>query len=376
MLLPDRGEETSCGPARPKSSTQLKDPVNSVATVKQERASRARRWCLRALTVVGGSIAASVAAWAMTTAAASAGHDSDDNSWLGGGKLIKVDDVVSEGKQAVRDGVHRVDDGVGRVQDALRTNNEPGPAEDAENDDKHGKPGRDNADNAADDTGNADAHGSSSVHQATAALGLNDDMHATADGIAAMLDGLFSLDYQHPGRGDLGLDGALDDAGHLNDLRDKLDSWFRPAADDVLPELPGGITDGAAPMPMPAPSVPAGVGGSVSDNPFLADSTIEQAAPIVAAAGGSVDRDADGAAVSDVTDSPSDGSPLRLPAGAPAAPSAPANGGATGGHADGSQFAVTSGSGLALIAASATKALTGAYVAPFEPGRQPGVTPD
>ncbi|WP_157361765.1 hypothetical protein [Haloechinothrix halophila] len=346
-----------------------------MAAVKQERASRARRWCLRALTVVGGSIAASVAAWAMTTATASADHDSGDNSWLGGGDLVKVDEVVSESKQALRDGVHRVDGGVDRVQDALRTNNEPGPAKD---DDKDGKPGREDADNAADDTDNAaaGAHGSSSVHQATGALGLNDHMHATADGIAAMLDGLFALDYQHPGRGDLGLGGALDDAGHLNDLRDKLDSWFRPAADDVLPALPGGITDGAAPMPMPAPSVPAGVGGSVSDNPFLTDSAIEQATPILSAAGGSIDRAANAAAASDVTDSPSDGSPVRLPAGAPAAPSAPANGGATGGHADGSQFAVTSGSGLALIAASATKALTGASVAPVEPGRQPGVTPD
>ncbi len=349
--------------------------MNAVATAKQERASRARRWCLRVLTVVGGSIAASVAAWAMTTAVASAEHGSDDNSWFGGSRLVKVDDVVADGKQAVRDGMHPVDDGVDRVHDALRTNNEPGPAEDDE-----GKPGRENADDSDDTTtavgDNADAaHGSSSAHQTAGSLGLSNHMHATADGIAQMLGDLFALDYQQPGRDDLGLDGTLNDA-HFNNLRDKLNNWFHPAADDVLPGLPGGIAEGAAPMPMPAPSVPAGVGGSVADNPFLADDVAEHAAPVLAAAGGSMDNAADTVAASDVTDSPSDGSPLRLPAGAPAAPSAPANGGATGGHADGSPFAVTSGSGFALIAASATKVLTGASVAPLEPGRQPGVTPD
>ncbi|GAA5106220.1 hypothetical protein [Haloechinothrix salitolerans] len=346
-----------------------------MASVKQERASRVRRWCLRTLTVVGGSIAASVAVWAMTTAAASADNDSDGDSWLGGSKLVEVSDVVAGGEQAVRDGVHRVDDGVDRVRDALRTNNEPGPAEDG---DGKGEPGREDIDNE-DKDGAGDTAGTSntaSVDHVANSLGLNDHMHATADGIAEMLNGLFALDYQQPGRGDLGLDGALDDATHLDDLREKLTGWFRPAADEVLPGLPGGIADGAAPLPMPAPSVPAGVGGSVSDNPFLADSATAQAAPILAAAGGSADRDADVVAASDVTDSPSDGSPLRLPAGAPAAPSAPANGGATGGHADGSPFAVTSGSGLALTALSAAKALTGAAVAPVEPGRQPGVTPD
>lgn len=351
--------------------------MNAVATAKQERASRARRWCLRVLTVVGGSIAASVAAWAMTTAVASAEHDSDDNSWFGGSRVVKVGDVVADGKDAVRDGTHRVDDGVDRVHDALRTNNEPGPAAD----DKGGKPGRGDAEDADDTTNtggdNADgADGSTSLHQTADSLGVSNHMHATADCIAQMLGDLFALDYQQPDRGDLGLDGTLNDAAHLNNLRDELNDWFHPAADDVLPGLPGGIAEGAAPMPMPAPSVPAGVGGSVADNPFLADDVAEHAAPILAAAGGSMDNAADTVAASDVTDSPSDGSPLRLPAGAPAAPSAPANGGATGGHADGSPFAVTSGSGLALIAALATKALTGASVAPFEPGRQPGVTPD
>ncbi|MPY98873.1 MAG: hypothetical protein GEU97_12910 [Actinophytocola sp.] len=348
--------------------------MNAVATAKQERASRVRRWCLRVLTVVGGAIAASVAAWAMTTAVASAEHDSDDNSWFGGSRLVKVNDVVTDGKQTVRNGMQGVDDGVNRVHDALRTNNEPGPAAD----DKGGKPDRENADDTTNvDAENADAaDDSSSVHQTASSLGLNGHMHATADGIAKMLGDLFALDYQQPGRDDLGLDGTLNDAAHFNKLRDKLDNWLHPAADDVLPGLPGGIAEGAAPMPMPAPSVPAGVGGSVADNSFLADDAAEQAAQILAAAGGSVDRDADTVAASDVNDSPSDGSPLRLPAGAPAAPSAPAHGGATGGHADGSPFAVTSGSGFALIAAAATKALTGAAAAPFEPGRQPGVTPD
>ncbi|MPY77249.1 MAG: hypothetical protein GEV04_01895 [Actinophytocola sp.] len=345
-----------------------------MATAKQERASRARRWCLRALTVVGGSIAASVAAWAMTTASASAEHDSDDNSWLSGPKLVKVDNVVADGEQTVRDGVHRVDENVDRVQNALRANNEPGPADDDGTRGKHGKPGREDADDAdSDDTA---ANGSSAVHQPANSLGSSDHLHATSDGLAEMLNGLFALDYKQPGRGDLGLDGALNDAAHLNDLHGELDNLFRPAADDVLPSLPGGITDGAAPMPMPAPSVPTGVGGSVSDNAFLADDTAERADQIMVAADRGVDRAADVVAASDGTDSPSDGSPVRLPAGAPAAPTAPANGGATGGHADGSPLAVTFGSGFALIAASATKALSGATVALFEPGRQPGVTPD
>lgn len=353
--------------------------MNSVATVKQERVQRARRWCLRVIAVIGGAIAASVAACALTTAAASADQaNNDDYSWLSGGSKL-VNGVVNDGERALRSSVNDLRSNVDRVQDSLRTNNEPGPVKD-----------KDDSEDSTADGAHIHVHADGTNHEHSSdrdadenpvdsSLGLSDSTQASADGIAAMLDGLFGMSPQHSARGDLSLDGAIDDAAQLDGLRNQISHWLTPAATGVLPDVPvpGGMDQGAAPMPMPLPSAPSGhsgVGGSVVGQIHHADFAVKHADSNHSATGDS-DRGTHHAADSDVSDSPSDGGPIGLPTGAPGAPAAPGTGNA-GGHADGSPFAVTSGSGIALGAIQAAKAVSGAGFAPIEPGRQPGVTPD
>lgn len=325
------------------------DTVTPVATAKPEHAQRARRWCSRALLVLGGALAGSAAVWAVSTATATAAPlDSDEYS-------------------LTRSAEAAVGDTVDRVEKTLR------------GDDK-GKDKSDSRPDAKDDTDD-DESGTTEDGQddgGVIAPGIGAEAGGCFPGatpLSALIGGLVGADCA-PGRGEAPV-GDVESAD-LDDLSTRFEQWFGGELNDVVAELP--TDDFRVVDELPAPFGPPASGAAdVTDTV-----DVEQADAAGHVTGVATDLSQDAASDDDSSarsagdnqNFPSDGIPLRMPAGSPAAPSIPGTGLAGAGNTDGAPLAITHGSGNTLSAAMANKVLSGAYVAPVEPGRQPGVTPD
>lgn len=317
-----------------------------MASAKQLRGHRARRWCTRALVVIGGAVAGTVAAWALSTTGAAA-DESGDRSWP------RASELTEEAREALKSGAERAADELrGHVDlDGASEPSSKKPADDA------------------DDEANRDSH-RKRWSRDDAESNLNEIAGRPLDGVGALLERLLGSDYYQPpeqGKNPFDCDGEF-----ATEFCDRLDGWFNPGdVEDIVGELPD--IDPENPD-TPAPGVPAIGDGTDAER---ADSTGRDGLPSIGAGdSGTSERGSPANWVLAATDFPGDGIPMRMPTGAPAAPSTAGAGTAGASHADGSPQVITSILGRASTAETACEANTGATAAPVEPGRQPGVTPD
>lgn len=319
------------------------------ASVRSERGRRARRWCTRAILVLGGTVVGTAAAWAVSTTNASAApSDSSDRS--GSAAAEHRSESADRALEFMNDPAHFLRKGAEEAADSLRTGNEPHPvASGAESD----------SDTAADVVSSIDeADEITDVEQvredATGSDGESVDESFTDRCAETMsvLEGLLGSSDENP----------LEDT----EWGDRISEWFGPQ--DII-ELPGSpIAIPGLPGTLPADDAPATAPGLATEFAGLS--------PVSVTESGTSSRTTSDD-VRDVTSElPSGGMPLRLPMGAPTAPFSQNGGHAGHGNADGSTVGATFASGNAVFASLADTALTGTDRVPFEPGRQPGVTPD
>lgn len=318
-----------------------------MASAKQLRGHRARRWCTRALVVVGGAVAGTVAAWALSTTGAAADDESGDRSWP------RASELTEEAREALKSGVERAADEL-RGHAEQNDGNEPSSKKPADE---------------ADDEANRDSH-RKRWSRDDVESNLNEIDGQSLDGVGALFERLLGSDYYQPpeqGKNPFDCDGDF-----ATEFCDRLEGWFNPGdVGDIVDELPD--VDPENPD-TPAPGVPAIGDGTDAER---ADSTGRDDLPAIGAGdSGTSERGSPANWVLAATDFPGDGIPMRVPTGAPVAPSTAGAGTAGASHADGSPQVITSILGRASAATTACEANTGAAAAPVEPGRQPGVTPD
>lgn len=249
----------------------------------------------------------------------------------------------------MNDPAHFLRKGAEEAADSLRTGSEPHPVSpEAESD----------SDTAADVVSSIDeADEITDVEQA------REDAPGSADGFAdesfadrcaetmSVFEGLLGSSDENP----------LEDS----EWGDRISEWFGPQ--DIF-ELPGSpIAIPGLPGTLPAYGPPAAPGLATE---------FAGLAPVSATENGTSSRTTPDDVRDITSELPSDGMPLQLPMGAPTAPFSQNGGHAGHGNADGSTVGATFASGNAVFAGLADTALTGTDRVPFEPGCQPGVTPD
>lgn len=332
--------------------------MTQVAPGRSERVSRARRWCSRAVLVIGGAVVGTAAAWAVSTASAGADQadagSRNENRTAAQHRSEKAEDALSRARDLAGDPAHLLRKGAERASEALGTGGEPhlvgntGQRGDSAQDDESPSPG--SAEDLVDVVGDAEETATQSGDR------VQNSFMESCEGALAVFEAVPGSGEQNP------FEGA--------DWQDRFEDWFASGLDDIveIPENPVGVP--LLPGTLSAPSdhlasLPGTAAGSAGTVPATVDA---------------VQRDGTSRGFSDdarefIPELPSNGIPLQMP-GAPAAPSAPNSGHAGHGNADGSTVGATFGSGSALDAESADMALVGTSRVPFEPGRQPGVTPD
>ncbi|MQA63779.1 MAG: hypothetical protein GEU86_20450 [Actinophytocola sp.] len=323
-----------------------------MATAKSEHAQRARRWASRALLVLGGALAGSAAVWAVSTGTATAASLESDDS---------LSHSAERMQQWVADGEAAAGATVDRVEKTLRADDGNKSDSGSEADAK-----KDTDEPAATESGQADGGAVFPGIGAEAARG-------AATHLSALIGGLVGGDCDQ-GRGAAPVD---DVDSEVDDLRTRFEAWFSGELDDVVAELPTDDFEVVDELPAPFGPPASGAAGAADVTDTV---DVERAGHLTGVA---TDHSQHAASDDDASardggnqNFPSDGIPVRMPAGSPAAPSIPGTGLAGAGNTDGAPLAITHGSGNTLCAAMANKVLSGAYVAPVEPGRQPGVTPD
>lgn len=333
-------------------------------------ATRFGRLASRALFVVGGALAATAAAWAVSSSAASA--DTVDAS------VTPVADATAAGIGDVTDGVARfAGDVTGAAQglsscgQGATTWSEPGTTRPDCSLDQLGGPHRDDL------SGSREA--AEKVSTATSDLG----QHAVVKPVRRTLGSL-----EHIARKPQDARQVIADATApppaARDFGRKLWDLLDPStpADLVdLPDLPSKPASGSEQLPVPGiPEKPA----EAEQNLGAAAMTTSDALQSVFSA---VDvqslAPAQGAELPSRHDGGDRGlpgvpfSPAQLPAAPLSIPNSPAGGNtAPGGHLDGLNFGVPSWVAAAVDNAVAASTRTGLAHTPRTPGEQPGVTPD
>lgn len=320
-----------------------------MASAKPLRDHRARRWCTRAFIVLGGAVAGTVAAWALSTTGAAAADERDDRSWP------RATELAAQTRKAIESGAER-------VGDELRSQGKPDGAK---------EPTGQKPDGDADTDAGSDADANRDpLHERWSHDDVESSLRETSgeslDGVSGLLERLLGSEYRPPEHGEnpFGCDGEF-----AAEFCDRIDDWFDP--DDVVGELPDVDPES------PDATGPGGPSSSEGTDAVRAD-TAGLGGPRVTGAdeSGTSERGSPAGWTLAATDFPGDGIPSRMPTGAPVAPSTAGAGTAGASHADGSPQVITSILGRASAAATACEANTGAAAAPVEPGRQPGVTPD
>lgn len=307
------------------------------AATTSEGAGRARRWLSRALAVAGGAVAATAAAWLVSTATASASTEDTHLPELRTEKVSEVGDALT-----------------GAAREATAGQDEP----------------------AGSGSGEAKPFGR--------------DAFRLPDGKAAGAMLKDSAQRFWDERLAKPVNDTLDTVSGLvraperpRELGKEFWNILKPGGDDLvdLPQLPGlpdnAATDGTSAQPAaPVPSADTALPLDAAAQSDAADRSLEQRA---------ADREPDGsgaAAPSGAThpaahdDRSAPESPLRLPTPKPSALPTSTGGTMGGSHIDGPLFGVPAGSLSAFHEAEAGAVRLGARHLPTQPGAQPGVTPD
>jgi hypothetical protein len=345
--------------------------VAGAAAAKREGAGRAGRWCSRALVVLGGAIAGTAAAWAVSSAAASADTEpaTADLTPITDAATGSLNDVTG----AVAGSTGEAAGTAAHVWDEAACH--AGAAE---------------LPTMAQDAG---PRAGSAGGETAACAATGDDAsrfsdEETAVGASHAVDGLTDGALVHPVERGLGglehfmrkpqdarqvIDRTLTPPREVPNVGAAVWQFLHPRAQGdgliQLPRVPAG-TDGR--IPATSPAAPAANGPAVPAQATLAGipaslQSMPTATPVDAQQGdASGDRD----------DAPAGTLPVRMPIAPPVAPSAPSGGPSAGGHFDGLLFGASAGSLAAVDNAVIGSVRPGLRFTPFEPGAQPGVTPD
>ncbi|MBA0124005.1 hypothetical protein H0B56_00425 [Haloechinothrix sp. YIM 98757] len=340
--------------------------MTEVASAIAKRGMRVRRWCTRALIVLGGTVAGTAAAWTISTASA----ESASLEQSGHSTVWTVEDDAVESDGDLRDVGEKASSwtrsNLDRVADSLRTGGEPheessdAESEDASETDEHGA---DRGDSTV--AGSAESIGSDRVtlrkRGERTQDRLEESLSMTADSIERLL--LWQDDAAE--RFDR-LDGS-------SDLPERFRDWFSPGVDDIA-DLPGGTSDQAEQSEDAAAvrdtdgdaaEVVDEESGAVRDD---ATSVIESGADSVPRDDDSVGAGASSALHEVMAHSSESGS---------APSSVPATGSIGSAHTvDHTPLTSILGFSKAADVVETHGATDGASRVPFEPGQQPGVTPD
>jgi hypothetical protein len=367
-----------------------------MAATEGWRTERVGRWCSRFLVVLGGAVAGTATAWALSTSGASAATEPADDP---------IANIVAEVRTHTAESTEKA----GKASAAERTSDTSATSDDAS------ATSADDATTSSADatTSSADATTSSdSGSTACAALGVAQDRRevrsisgstgdineADADVTSAICDFADRAAIQ-PARRALG--AAEQVMRNPQDTRQVIERTLTPSQDaqdftktvlgllnpkaggdliENLPEIPGlpGERFGQPALPAPDTAAP---GRAASGPGFLQIFTVEipmaaqnvsgSAAPVRHSTGDSAD-DARSTG-DDREDAPVQ--PLRIPLAPPTVPSAP--GGTNGaGHVDGTMFGVPVDSFAAFDDTVIGEVRSGVRHLQVSPGTQPGVTPD
>ncbi|MDV6011004.1 hypothetical protein [Haloechinothrix sp. LS1_15] len=353
-----------------------------VTSAIAKRGMRVRRWCTRALVVLGGTIAGAAITVALSSASAEAAHESTQGegtqpasssevvNWLDSDSDRDLRDVGDDVRTWARSGVER-------VGDELRTGGEPHRESHETRDD--GDPSGTSSDSGreADDDGATEHPCPLGVTCAdeTDRASLAERGELTREAVeesvvrtSATVERV--LDWPERAAERL---GELDDESWSDSWSDALRDWFRPEIEDVL-DVPEGAGDQRAQSKEDLDT--RGSSGSEA-HPIAEDTTgtARDGAPTVIESGDYAPRVADSL---QGTTSPELHDVTAQPAGgASGAGSHPTTGSASPVQVmDYMPLSTLLGFSKAVDAGKARGAVSGANQAPFAPGSQPGVTPD
>ncbi|GAA3534563.1 hypothetical protein GCM10022222_17630 [Amycolatopsis ultiminotia] len=355
--------------------------MTNAAAHERRGATRARRLASRALFVLGGAVAATAAAWTVSSAAASADPQPDagsDNSL--NASVTPVTDATVAGLRDVTHGASKfTGDVAGTAAGATQklsecgqsatTWSEPGASRPGCSPDLHGH--RDHS------RSTAEHEVSGRVSEAVTDLGQNAVLRPVQRGLG-------SLEHiaRKPSDTKQVITEATTPSPEAQEFGRKIWALLDPGQTGGLVKLPD------------VPVVPVQPGDSAPDAtvaPADAQQNLGAAAMSTSDALRSVFPAVDGARThvpSDSTGVPSDDqhhgdapgtpfSPAQLPIAPPSIPTAPGGGATTpGGHLDGLNFGVPTWVAAAVDNAVAGMARAGVRHTSFTPGAQPGVTPD
>ncbi|SNR27589.1 hypothetical protein SAMN06265360_10191 [Haloechinothrix alba] len=341
--------------------------MTEVASAIAKRGMRVRRWCTRALIVLGGTVVGTAAAWTISTASA----ESASLEQSGHSTVWTVEDDAADSDGDLRDVGEKASSwtrsSLDRVADSLRTGGEPheessgAESEDASESDEDGA---DRGDSAV--AGSAESTGSDGATLRKRGERTQDELEESLSTTADSIEGLLLWQDDAAERFDR-LDGS-------SDLPERFRDWFRPGVDDIA-DLPGGTSDQAE-QPENAPAVrdtdedvaeivDDDASGVVRDD---ATSVIESGADSVPRDDDSVGAGAGSALHEAMAHSSESGS---------APSSVPATGSIGSAHTvDHTPLTSILGFSKAADVVETHGATDGASRVPFEPGQQPGVTPD
>ncbi|WIX80768.1 hypothetical protein QRX50_08390 [Amycolatopsis carbonis] len=344
-------------------------------------AMRVGRLASRALFVLGGAVAATAAAWAVSSSAASAdtiqaGDVNASVTPVTDATVTNLGDVtrgVSEFAGNVAGTAAGAVQNVSACEQDATTWSEPGhdrPICSLDPRDHIGGPHRDQVRTTA------DHEVSGRVSDAVTDLGEDAVLHPAARTLGAL---------EHIARKPEDTRRVIDEATapspEAQDFGRKVWDLLDPRHTGSLvdlPELPGSPVEPAAPV-----SAATGTTGDTAQNLGAAAVSTSDALRAIfsrsahedfAAAGDSVDTPSRG----DHRNLPDPFSPAQLPMAPPSIPTVPGGGNNTapGGHLDGLNFGVPSWVTAAVDNAVAGSTRAGVRHTPLSPGHQPGVTPD
>ncbi|WP_406639796.1 hypothetical protein [Amycolatopsis sp. WGS_07] len=345
------------------------------AVHERRGATRFGRLASRALFVVGGALAATAAAWTVSSSAASA--DTIDTADAPGASVTPVTDATTAGIGDVTHGVSRFAGDVAGAAQGLSscgqgatTWSEPGASRPTCSFDQIGVPHRDDLASGQEAAGK--------VSTAVSDLG----EHAVVSPVQRTLGSLEHIARKPEDARQVIADAttpppAAQDFGRQ--LWDLLDP-SAPANLVDLPKLPAGPVSGSEQLPAPGiPEQPAEAEQNLGAAAMTTSDALQSVFPSMAAPATDLvpdtelpsrhhgDRGLPGAPFS----------PAQLPAAPLSIPNSPAGGStAPGGHLDGLNFGVPSWVTDAVDSAVAGSTRTGLAHTPRTPGEQPGVTPD
>ncbi|MET7990458.1 hypothetical protein ABZU76_06065 [Amycolatopsis sp. NPDC005232] len=341
------------------------------AANERRDAKRVGRLASRALFVLGGAVAATAAAWAVSSSAASA-DTIPSATPVTDATVANLGDVTGGVSEFAGTAAGAVQNLSACEQDAT-TWSEPGhdrPICSLDPRDHIGGPHRDQVRTTA------DHEVSGRVSDAVTDLGEDAVLHPASRTLGAI---------EHIARKPEDTRRVIDEATapspEAQDFGRKVWDLLDPSHTGSLvdlPELPGSPVEPAAPV-----SAATGTTGDTAQNLGAAAVSTSDALRAIfsrsahedfAAAGAGVDTPSRG----DHRNLPDPFSPAQLPMAPPSIPTVPGGGGNTapGGHLDGLNFGVPSWVTAAVDSAVAGSTRAGVRHTPLSPGHQPGVTPD